>query len=58
MEKTFVITTSSEKGNKLLDEETYQLWRAAGYIGNVKDYKLFGQIVKEEAEKKSNADKS
>lgn len=54
MEKTFVITTSSEKENKLLDEETYQLWRAAGYIGNVKDYKLFGQIVKEEAEKEDS----
>lgn len=52
MEKTFVITTSSEKENKFMDEETYQLWRAAGFIGNVNDYKLFGQIVKEEAEKK------
>lgn len=53
MEKTFVITTSSGKGNKLLDEETYQLWRAAGYIGNVKDCKLFGQIGKEEMEKRN-----
>ena len=40
-----------------LDEDTYEIWRAAGYIGNVNDNKLFGQIVKEEAEKKSNADK-
>ena len=53
MEKTFVTTTSPEKENKLLDEETYQLWRAEGYIGNIKDLKLFGQIVKEEAEKRN-----
>ena len=36
-----------------LDEDTYEIWRAAGYIGNVNDYKLFGQIVKEEAEKRN-----
>lgn len=36
-----------------MDEDTYEIWRAAGYIGNVNDYKLFGQIVKEEAEKRN-----